>query len=129
MTRVREPFTPTPNGVSNHHAILRKFDQSWFLMPKGTTALIRQLVQPAHALPAADPGRLREQLLRHLLSSSWKVTGPVRLLGRLLGARKIRFDFNENDPGALRSRIRMVRDSVSWRPLRWRKAYWWDRDP
>ena len=125
---------PPSEWYANHHTILRKQDETLFLYPRGTTARIRELMggpQPSPTpVPVLHP--LQEQLLRHLMSSSWKVSAPLRWLGRAFGARKLRYDFGATDPEALRAKIRVVRRSFSWRitkPLRRRRNDWWDQDP
>jgi len=129
---------PQSEWTSNRQAILKKMDGNPFLLPKGAAAQIRQLIEIRNGRPglvadsrgsSPEASSLRDKLLRHLLSSSWKVTAPLRLAGRLLGQPKIKFDFDEYDPAALRAMIDRVRRSMSWkltRPLRLRRPPWWD---
>jgi len=128
---------------ANYDAISRKLDRMLFILPEGSVSKIRSLarraggaVAPVFAAvnpdsSAQDTAWLREVLLRHLLSNSWKLTGPLRLLARLGGCKKIRFDFRQENIELLKEQIRRIRKTASWRLTRFmrkRKAYWWDRD-
>jgi len=127
----------------NYDAISRKLDRMLLILPEGSVSKIRSLARraggaTAPAFSAAnsngnaqDAAWLREVLLRHLLSSSWKLTGPLRLLARVGGSKKIRFDFHQENIELLKEQIRHLRKTPSWqltRFMRKRKAYWWDRD-
>ena len=138
--------------LSNYHAILRKHDQISFLMPKGTVSHIRRLIQEsgiqssvqveALRLEAvrrkeeiareAEIVQLQEQLLRHLQSSSWRLTAPLRAFSRLTGKKTLKFDIREKDPSLIKLKIRKVRRTLSWKlskPLRSGTPKWWDKKP
>ena len=124
---------------SNYGAITRKHDQLFFLLPKGYIGRLRSMVRELHNRysPLDDSHQknekyLKEQLLCHFLSSSWKVTAPLRIVPRLLGRKRLKFDIKETDPSILKLKIKKLRRTLSWkisRPLRWRKSYWWDSAP
>ena len=137
---------------SNYNAILRKHDQISFLMPKGTASNIRRLIQEsdiqssvqAEALRVeavrreeeiareAEIVQLQEQLLKHLQSSSWRLTAPLRVFSRLTGKKTLKFNIRENDPNLIKLQIRKVRRTISWKlskPLRSGTPRWWDKKP
>lgn len=124
---------------SNYEAITRKHDQLFFLLPKGYIGRLRSMVQELHNRysplddsPQKNEKYLKEQLLCHFLSSSWKVTAPLRIVPRLLGHRRLKFDIRETDPSIIKLKIKKLRRTLSWkisRPLRWKKSHWWDSDP
>lgn len=119
---------------ANYATILRKTDLEPILLPPGSAAKVRALVQLKHGAPVvtAHTELLHKQLVAHLLSSSWKLTAPLRLLARLFGAKRIRFNYDERDAEVLRQQIRRIRRTVSWkltRPLRVRRPRWWDVEP
>jgi glycosyltransferase involved in cell wall biosynthesis/SAM-dependent methyltransferase len=128
---------------ANYDAISRKLDRTLFVLPEGSVSKIRLLVRRAGGAvapaftalnpdsSAQDTAWLREILLRHMLSNSWKLSGPLRLLARIGGGKKIRFDFQQENIELLKEQIRRIRGTASWRYTRFmrtRKAYWWDRD-
>jgi SAM-dependent methyltransferase len=128
---------------ANYDAISRKLDRTLFILPEGSVSKIRSLVRRAGGAvapgfapvnpdsSAQDTAWLREVLLRHMLSNSWKLSGPLRLLSRMVGGKKIRFDFQQENIELLKEQIRRIRGTASWRCTRFmrkRKAYWWDRD-
>jgi SAM-dependent methyltransferase len=113
----------------NHARILNKLDQSPLVFfPPGTTARIRYLLNthdralgeteiewPAGPESRADKDALRE-VIDLYTSTSWRVTAPVRLIGRLLG-RPV-FDRNaiwRLSPAGLRRLAQEMRASTSWR--------------
>lgn len=119
---------------ANYAAILRKTDLEPILLPPGSAAKVRALVQLKHGAPVVTTQSelLHKQLIAHLLSSSWKLTAPLRFLARLCGAKRIRFKYDERDVDVLRQQIRRIRRTMSWkltRPLRVRRPRWWDVEP
>jgi len=97
---------------NNHQRIFQKMDSSLVLFPEGTTARIRQLLDECDQLKAViaqhriKNGGLtgvyplqqesQEDMLRQvdaiLNSTSWKITGPIRFVGNMLGRPKVDYD-------------------------------------
>jgi len=118
---------------TNYQTILLKTDHQPILLPPGSAKKIRALVAMRGSAPVAPvrSDELRKLLLGHLLSSSWKVSAPLRFLARMVGGKRVRFNYDETDPEVLRQKIRRIRRTVSWKltkPLRLRK-HWWDVEP
>ncbi len=99
----RWPFEPTSSTAHkqqvwrlNQYSVDRKLDSRPVLLPVGETHVIRELVkarasgsQPSAATVSRsdvdrDVADLR-RLLALLTSTSWRLTAPMRLVGRLLG--------------------------------------------
>jgi hypothetical protein len=80
----------------------------------------------------AEIVKLQEQLLKHLQSSSWRLTAPLRVFSRLTGKKTLKFNIREKDPNLIKLKIRKIRRTISWKlskPLRSGTPRWWDKKP
>ncbi len=129
----------------NYRRILQKMDDRPMLMPRGTTARIRELLDqrdaaaagqpaPIHAVDAQAAGlavqqvlagalaaeaervhRLREVVLI-LESTSWRITRPFRTVAQILGRPRVNYDRIWNCGAAELTEIAVsLRRSTSWR--------------
>jgi 2-polyprenyl-3-methyl-5-hydroxy-6-metoxy-1,4-benzoquinol methylase/glycosyltransferase involved in cell wall biosynthesis len=108
----------------NHNRIFQKMDDSLIIFPAGTAGRIRYLLN-AHDgrfgdmggsdLAAPDRIRLLQEVVAILTSTCWRVTWPLRLLGRLFG--RPNSDYSEiwyYDVNQLREIAICLRRSNSW---------------
>lgn len=109
--------------LANRDAVDRKMDARAMLLPPGEAPRIRELVR-AHLEQTAGRNRKREALqveaLTLLTSRTWRFTGFVRSVGRLLG-RASSVDITQipvADERQLQDIIRGVRTSRSWQLVR-----------
>ncbi len=102
----------------NHNAILAKLDAMPLLCPPGTARRVCMLLDEAEA--RSDPAPERLARLREVQeifnSTSWRITAPVRLLGRILGKPAANPDVIWHiDSTQLVDLAAALRRSTSWR--------------
>lgn len=137
----RWPFEPTSSTAHkqqvwrlNQYSVDRKLDSRPVLLPVGETHVIRELVKARlDSTPAVEPrppddrevGDAQElrRLVAVLASPSWRITAPLRLLGRVIGrGRSLRLSRVATlPPSTYRHAREQVEISRSWRlsaPLR-----------
>jgi hypothetical protein len=126
---------PQEEWVRNHAAILGKLDAMPLLLPPGTVRRVNMLLDEAERAAApqveveataarapagsdADPerfARLRE-VLEIFNSTSWRLSAPVRLLGRIFGKPAANSDVIwQIDSTQLADLAAALRRSTSWR--------------
>ena len=108
-------------------------DDQLMLMPRGTTARIRDLLNQRDQVPdltnqrdQAPPSSVRLQRIREVVSilqsTSWSVTAPLRFVARMAGRPATNYDFVWNCSSTELAEIAAaLRRSTSWRltaPLR-----------
>ncbi|CAE6882697.1 methyltransferase domain-containing protein [Paraburkholderia domus] len=130
---------PDHEWRDNYHRILQKMDRNMVLFPPGTAREIRlileerdELARQTAAQIQPQPDGLQPELdqLRHelqktvkrsqvselLRSTSWRLTGPLRLLGRLKGGKPVSFaNCQRMDVAELDEAIEKIYASRSWR--------------
>jgi 2-polyprenyl-3-methyl-5-hydroxy-6-metoxy-1,4-benzoquinol methylase len=111
---------------ANHTYIWRKLDRLPILLPEGSAARIRNLLEQARHVPAQaatpavlPPGEvqaLRDRASVILRSRSWRLTAPLRFLPALFGrkAPKPAMVWSLDGP-AVHTLVRRLERSVSWR--------------
>ncbi|PXX39321.1 MULTISPECIES: methyltransferase domain-containing protein [Burkholderia] len=137
---------PTHEWATNHQRIFQKMDEGMLLFPKGTSYRIRQLLDDNDQLKGkiatqeqmrselratelshvvCENDRLQRQLtdqaMRHelietLRSTSWRITAPLRFVGRLKGGAPITVrGCMEMSGDQLHEALSRVRSSRSWK--------------